>query len=97
MTNSKKVSRRKFTAEFKAKVALEAMQEKETLSDLCKKYELHPNQITAWKKHLKESSVSVFKEPQTVADERDRLIEHLYKTIGELTMDVEFLKKKLSL
>lgn len=95
MNNSKKKSRRRFTAEFKAKVALEAMQERQTLSDLCKKYELHPNQITQWKKQLKEQSASVFKEPSNGKDEKDKLIEQLYKTIGELTMDVDFLKKKL--
>ena len=72
----------------KPNVALEAMQEKETLSDLCKKYELHPNQITAWKKHLKESSVSVFKEIPSGVDERDRLIEQLYKTIGMVLLGV---------
>lgn len=93
MNNSRKPSRRKFTAEFKAKVALEAMPERQTLSDLCKKYELHPNQITQWKKHLKEQSASVFKEQSNGKDEKDKLIEQLYKTIGELTMDVDFLKK----
>lgn len=77
------------------KVALEAMQERQTLSELCKKYDLHPNQITLWKKQLKESSANVFKDSQPGVDERDRLIEQLYKTIGELTMDVDFLKKML--
>lgn len=95
MNNITKKSRRKFTAEFKAKVALEAMQERQTLSELCKKYEVHPNQITQWKKQLKEQSVEIFKEPGNGQDEKDRLIEQLYKTIGELTMDVDFLKKKL--
>ena len=52
MNNTKKTSRRKFTAEFKAKVALEAMQENQTLSDLCRKYELHPNQISQWKSNM---------------------------------------------
>ena len=45
MTNKKTRSRRKFTAEFKAKVAMEALQEKLTLSELSKKYEVHPNLI----------------------------------------------------
>lgn len=95
MNNPKKASRRKFTAEFKAKIALEAMQERQTLSELCKKYELHPNQITQWKKQLKEQSIEVFKDPNHGKNEKDKLIEQLYKTIGELTMDVDFLKKKL--
>jgi len=93
MNNSKKTSRRKFTAEYKAKVALEAMQERQTLSELCKKYELHPNQITLWKKQLKEQSPDIFKISDPQKDEKDKLIEQLYKTIGELTMDADFLKK----
>jgi len=60
-------------------------------------YELHPNQITQWKNQLKEQSASVFKEPSNGKDENDKLIEQLYKTIGELTMDVDFLKKAVSL
>ena len=93
MTNTNQKSRRKFTAEFKAMVAMEALQERQTLSELCKKHNLHPNQISSWKRQLKENSASVFKEIQAGKDDRDRLIEQLYKTIGELTMDVDYLKK----
>ncbi|MCQ2265709.1 MAG: hypothetical protein MJZ46_06690 [Bacteroidales bacterium] len=50
------------------------------------KYELHPNRISQWKRQLKEQSASVFKEPSNGKDEKDKLIEQLYKTIGELTM-----------
>ena len=95
MNNTKKTSRRKFTPEFKAKVAMEALQERMTLAELSKKYELHPNKITMWKKQLMEQSTAAFKEVQGGKDEKDRLIDQLYKTIGSLTMDVEFLKKKL--
>ncbi|MCQ2308358.1 MAG: transposase [Bacteroidales bacterium] len=52
MNETKKVSRRKYTAEFKAKVALEAMQENQTLPELCSKYQLSPNQVNQWKKCL---------------------------------------------
>ncbi len=94
MTNTTKRSRRKFTAEFKAKVAMEALQEKLTLTELSKKYDVHPNLITKWKEQLKEQSTSVFKEREKAgSDDKDKLIEQLYKTIGSLTMDVEFLKK----
>lgn len=95
MTNTKTRSRRKFTAEFKVKVAMEALQERLTLSELSKKYEVHPNLITKWKNQLKEQSTSVFKERGEATDDtKDKLIEQLYKTIRSLTMDVEFLKKK---
>ena len=74
---------------------MEAMQERQILSKLCKKYELPPNQITQWNKQLKEQSIEVFKDPNHGKEEKDKLIEQLYKTIGELTMNVDFLKKLL--
>jgi transposase-like protein len=92
---SVKKSRRKFSAEFKSKVAFEAMQEKSTLSELSKRYEVHPNMITQWKKSLKENGFKVFEDAHPEKDDRDKLIESLYKEIGSLTMDVNFLKKKL--
>ena len=98
MNNTKTRSRRKFTAEFKAKVAMEALQEKLTLTELSKKYDVHPNQITKWKSQLLEHGSSVFKDSKDESEsDKDKLIAELYKTIGSLTMDVEFLKKKLSL
>jgi transposase-like protein len=91
----KQSSRRKFTAEFKSKVALEALQERATLSELSKRYDLHPNVITQWKRSLQEQGFRIFQDAHPEKDERDQLIESLYKEIGLLTMDVNFLKKKL--
>jgi transposase-like protein len=90
-----KKNRRKFTAEFKAKVAMEALQERATLSELSKRYEVHPNLISQWKKSLTDNGFKVFQDAHPEKDERDKLIESLYKEIGSLTMDVNFLKKKL--
>jgi transposase-like protein len=90
-----KSNRRKFSAEFKSKVALEALQERSTLSELSKRYEVHPNLIVQWKKSLLENGFRVFQDSHPEKDERDKLIESLYKEIGSLTMDVNFLKKKL--
>jgi transposase-like protein len=92
----KKISRRKFTAEFKAKVAMEALQERSTLSELSKRYEVHPNLITQWKKSLISNGFMVFKDAHPEKDDRDKLLESLYKEIGSLTMDNNFLKKKLA-
>jgi transposase-like protein len=91
----KKGNRRKFSSSFKAKVAMEALQEKHSLSELSTRYEVHPNQISNWKKSLTENSFKLFDDASTLKDERDNLIESLYKEIGALTMDVNFLKKKL--
>jgi len=92
---STKKSRRKFTAEFKSKVATEALQERATLSELSKRYEIHPNLIVQWKKALVENGFKIFQDAHPEKDDRDKLIETLYKEIGSLTMDVNFLKKKL--
>jgi transposase-like protein len=92
---SNKTSRRKYTAEFKAKVAMEALQERSTLSELSKRYEVHPNMIVQWKKLLIDNSFTVFRDTSPAKDDRDKLIESLYREIGSLTMDVTFLKKKL--
>ena len=55
-----KKERRKFSAAFKAKVALEAIKEKETLQQLASKFEVHPNQITLWKKEFLEGAEQIF-------------------------------------
>lgn len=91
-----KQKRRKFQPEFKAKVALEAIQEKETVHEIAEKYELHPNQVTNWKKEFQERAQEVFKKekkgPEKAAEkERDKL----YKKVGQLQVEVDFLKKSL--
>jgi transposase-like protein len=92
---SVKTIRRKFTAEFKAKVAIEALQERSTLSELSKRYDVHPNMISQWKRSFIENGAHLFQDAHPEKDMRDKLIESLYKEIGSLTMDVSFLKKKL--
>ena len=89
--------RRRFTAEFKAKVALAAVKEHHTLAELASEYGVHPSQITAWKKELKGSAVAVF------AGKRELLTDEsvesakapLYEQIGRLQVEVGFLRKKL--
>ncbi|GHV12767.1 hypothetical protein AGMMS49938_05990 [Fibrobacterales bacterium] len=88
-------SRKKHTAEFKGKVALAACQEKESLGELSKKYEVHPHMISNWKQALKEHCGQVFSSPGKKVDtDKDHLIEELYKQIGQLKVDNDFLKKK---
>ncbi len=85
--------RRKFTREFKSRVALNALREQFTLAELASKYNLHPNQISAWKKQAKESLPEVF---GTVKrdDENERLVSSLYEEIGRLKVQLDWLKKK---
>ena len=89
-------SRRRFSASLKAKVALEALQERETIETLSKKYEVHPNQILSWKKELRENSDMVFaSDGRSKVDQSAKLIDELYKQIGQLKVDNDWLKKKL--
>ncbi len=90
-----KVKRRKFTAAFKAKVALSAIQERETLAELSKRYEVHPNMISKWKREFLERSSEIFetKAPE-VNFEQER--EKLYAKIGQLQVERDWLKKNLN-
>jgi transposase-like protein len=75
--------RRTLTGAFKAKVALEAIQERKTISQLAAEYDLHSNQISAWKKQLLESS-HIFEQPQVVKDDsEEKFKEELFKQIGQ--------------
>lgn len=90
-----KKNKRKFTATFKVKVALEALKGQSTISELAKKYELHPTQILDWKKVLAQGSEDLFlaKGKGKKSSTEDTSV--LYEQIGRLQMEVSFLKKKL--
>jgi len=92
-----KTSRRKFSAEFKSKVCIEAIKEQQTIEALAKKYEVHPTQINSWKKEFLKNSAAIFEKEDTGsnADEKDQLIQALYAQIGEQKVAIDFLKKKL--
>ena len=91
-----KTSRRKFTAEFKSKVCIEAIKEQQTIEALSKKHDLHPTQINAWKKDFLTNSSTVFgKDGNSGEEGKDQLIQALYAQIGELKVANDFLKKKL--
>jgi transposase-like protein len=87
--------RRKFSGAFKAKVSIEAIRERETLAQLAKRYEVHPNMISKWKQEFIDGAAGVFDKKSTKTDAPVD-IEKLYAKIGELEMDREFLKKSLS-
>ncbi len=89
--------KRKFTSDFKAKVAIEAIQEHITIEAICKKYELHPSQVNNWKKAFKDNASLVFETENTSrqTNKNDDLIQQLYAQIGELKVANDWLKKKL--
>ena len=76
-------------------MALEALQEKKTIAQLAAEYELHTNQISAWKKQLLENSTQIFEHtPVIKEDPEEKLKEELFKQIGQLRVENEWLKKK---
>lgn len=81
---------RRFGSEFKAKVALEALSERETLSELAQRYGLHPNQINAWKKQLLQDSPELFKcGPDKVQIDQSELIDELNKRLGQQQVELD--------
>ncbi|MCF8308222.1 MAG: transposase [Bacteroidales bacterium] len=90
-----KDERRKHKPEFKAKVAIEAIKEKETLSELSRRFGVHANIIGKWKQEFLKNSSSVFEKKNKIpASDQDH--EKAYAKIGRLELENEFLKKSLN-
>lgn len=87
-----KKTRRKFSASFKAQVALAAIKENETLSVLAERFSVHPNMISKWKQEFIERSAEIFETPAPEKESEEKL-EKLYAKIGELEMERDWLKK----
>jgi putative transposase len=90
--------RRRFTAQFKAKVALEAVRGDKTVAQLAGEYEVHANQISQWKKQLLDSLPEVFgRRREAAAADQEALTARLYQEIGQLKVELDWLKKKSGL
>jgi transposase-like protein len=89
-----KRKRQNHSAEFKTKVVIEALKEQKTLIELAQFYQIHPNQITLWKKEFMENASLIFekghKKPKEDIDQA-----RLFETIGQLKIENDWLKKKL--
>ena len=90
------MARKRHSAEFKAKVALEAAKEIKTLNELASQYEVHSVQISQWKKQLLENISGVFSTQKKNVNHAKKFDE-LYRQIGEVTVERDWLKKKLDL
>ena len=89
-----KQSRRKFSADFKAKVALEAIKNHKTLAELSQQYEVNPITISRWKAEFLENMSSIFSGEKSAASEIENpQVEKLYAQIGQLKVELDFLKK----
>jgi transposase-like protein len=93
-----KRSRRTFSAEFKAKVAIEAIKEVKTASELAQIYQVHPNLIGLWKKDFQMNAAKVFDSGKEEAEQIRKLEkekEELIQQIGQLTVENNWLKKNV--
>lgn len=94
-----KRTRRTFSPDFKAKVAVEAIKEVKTISEIAQHYQVHPNQVSNWKKEFLTNAGKVFDSRDEEAQQVKQLKEEnegLIQQIGQLTVDNNWLKKKLS-
>ena len=87
--------RRRFTAEFKSRVVRAAMREDKTLAELAGEFDIHPNQITEWKRQVLEAMPDVFgrrkaADAKAAEDHKSRL----YEQVGKLQVELEWMKKK---
>ena len=82
--------RKKYSAEFKAKVALAAIKNEETTAELAQRFGVHPTMITAWKKSLLDGATEIFDKKQS-----DARIDELHRQIGKLKVENDFLSRKL--
>ena len=89
--------RRTFSSKEKAKVALTALQERLPKGEIATQFEVHPNQVSLWKKQAMDGLESIFEDRRKQTDQSDaqnQVIEELYQKIGRLQMELDWLKKK---
>ncbi len=93
-----KQKRKNYTATEKAKIALEVLKGKVTQSEITSKYGVHSTQILSWKKQLLEALPEIFSDKRREKNkDQEELIEELYKQIGQLKVELDWLKKKSEL
>jgi len=92
------VKRKRYNAQTKAQVAIEAIRGQKTINELASEYGVHPNQITQWKKHLLETASEVFSNNPSIKKHSEEVLkDRLYQEIGKLKVELEFLKKKVKI
>jgi len=98
MGEVKRRRRKRHGADLKARVALEALREQRTVNEIAALYEVHPVQVSQWKKQVREGLVDLFSAGR-VRDEKDDQIlrDRLYQEIGQLKVELDWLKKKFRL
>lgn len=88
-------SRKQYDNRFKAQVAIEAIKNQRTMAQIASDYEVHPNQVSQWKRQILEESPQLFANGRTQAtSDNDQLIAELYRQIGQLKVELDWLQKK---
>lgn len=89
--------RRNLDSNFKTKVVLETLKGQKTVSQICTEFSVHPNQVSEWKKQVLSNLPSLFGQTKTKLseEEEEELTAPLYQQIGQLKVELDFLKKKL--
>lgn len=90
--------RKSYSAEFKSKVAIAAIKGQQTVNEIASFYQVHPNQVMSWKKQALESIPDAFSSARVnSADKDEELKSQLYQQIGQLKVELDWLKKKAGL
>jgi len=89
-----KANRKRHSAAFKAKVGFEALIWLKTVSQLAREYAVHPAQVTQWRATIRDHMPELFEPGQSGAEDQEQLIAQLHQKIGQLTVDLDWLKKK---
>ena len=88
-------TKRPLTATFKTQVVLEAIKDQATISSLAQKYEVHPQQITTWKRQFLDNAENAFETSRRHEKDQEQTVRQLYEQIGRLKIENDFLKKAL--
>ncbi len=91
---SKTTKRKRYTGAFKAKVGLEALMGLKTVGQIAREYQVHPVQVTQWKRVIRDHLPELFESPPATGEDQQPLIAQLHEKIGQLTIEVDWLKKK---
>jgi len=89
-----KTKRKRYTGAFKAKVGLEALMGIKTVGQIAREYQVHPVQVTQWKGMIRDHLPELFETTRAASPDNQELIAQLHEKIGQLTVEVDWLKKK---
>ena len=89
-----KTKRKRYTGGFKAKVGLEALMGIKTVGQIAREYQVHPVQVTQWKGVIRDHLPELFESPPAAGEDSQQLICQLHEKIGQLSVEVDWLKKK---